>query len=175
MSRSASIHSSVHMNHRSGDVGTGRWPENPPPRRSPRVFPCGPGGPARGFPLLISSGRRAVISVSMNPGATELTRMSRPLSSWARDLVSASRAAFSIAYGIWPAFPVWPTTLEMLMIRPLPGAEHEEAQDPLRQVPGAPEGLPAAGRTARPSSAACRSRWRGRRCSRGHPICPFPS
>ena len=59
------------------------------------------------------------MSVSMKPGATELTRMSRPASSWARLFANASRPAFTIVYGIWPGLPVEPTTLEMLMMRPL--------------------------------------------------------
>jgi len=36
------------------------------------------------------------MSVSMKPGATEFTRIGRPASSWARDFVNASRAAFTI-------------------------------------------------------------------------------
>ena len=42
------------------------------------------------------------------------------MSSRASDFVKASRPAFTIVYGIWPALPVWPTTLEMLMMRPVP-------------------------------------------------------
>ena len=53
------------------------------------------GTPARSLSR-ISPGSTEVISVSMKPGATELTRMLRPASSRQSDFVKASIAAFSI-------------------------------------------------------------------------------
>src|SRR5574342_865370 len=57
-----------------------------------------------------ASGSAAVMSVSMKPGATALTRMLREASSRATDLVRPMRPTLAAAQPPWPGFPISPTT-----------------------------------------------------------------
>jgi hypothetical protein len=60
----------------------------------------------------------AVMSVSMNPGATALTVIPRDAYSRASVFVMPSSAAFVAAYAACPAFPISPTTLDRNTTRP---------------------------------------------------------
>ena len=66
-----------------------------------------------------SSGKAAVMSVSMKPGATQLIRMPRLAYSFAADFGQANEPRLARGVVGLPLFPMMPTMLVMLMMRPL--------------------------------------------------------
>ena len=94
------------------------------------------GIPAR-IPAWTSSGRRAVISVAMNPGATELTRMFAPPKLPGERLRQGVHGRLLHRVGNLAGVPRMADDARYVDDPAAVRAEHEEAKNALGQVPGA--------------------------------------